>query len=83
MFPKLIRTLDFSAPWQVRCASCGTTKRSGEAGAIRISSRRAIGNRTMGFCRKCQGFKWLVIEPIPGPEVPPKGKPARKARKHA
>lgn len=68
---KFIRTLDSQVPWQVRCVSCGITKRSGEAGQIRISSRRVIGNRTLGFCRKCSGFKWLVVEAVAPPAAPP------------
>jgi len=74
----LFRKLEFTNEWQVRCPSCGRTKRGGETGMIRIASRRSIGKRVLGYCNKCSGMKFLIIEPAaPSPAPPPKKKARR------
>ena len=71
LFKNLFSKMDFTDKWQVRCPTCGRTKKLEEVGGKRVASRWSKGKRTLGRCSRCDGLKWMIIEPQPEPaEVP-------------
>ena len=67
LFKNLFSRMDFTDKWQVRCPSCGRTKKLEEVGGKRVASRHSLGKRTLGRCSECHSLRWLIIEPQPVP----------------
>ena len=63
--------------WQIRCLTCGQTRRALDAGIVRIG---AVGRKyTLGWCSRCRWLRRAVIEATPerGFEVLPAAAPAQ------
>jgi hypothetical protein len=58
--------VDLAPGWQIRCPKCGKTRSYGEVGGVRLGAA-SRGKRILGWCRRCNWFRWAVVERVPAP----------------
>ena len=51
----------YAPEWQLRCTRCDHGGEAGKAGMFR-SQAVSAGKRLFGYCNKCRGFRWIVVE---------------------
>lgn len=63
--------------WIIECPQCGEVKPLARAGGVRIGAA-SYHKRTLGFCRRCRRFRWVMIRHLrPDADTPERAEKER------